>query len=268
LARSIRLLGSRTPILYYFPPGAWLDDPKRARAVAALSEPLAAFAHQRDFYRSLGLPIGYAGHPLVSTIAARPARDPAAPGGGRIALLPGSRASEIARHAPRLLAAFDLLRVRRPEITGVFAAADAAAAASLEDLLRLRSPLPVSIVGSAREALAGADVAAVASGTAVLEAALLEVPALTFYVLSEAQYAYVRRIYRGSHIALPNLVLGEAVVPELIQDAATPQALADTLDALLREPHAQLAALRRMRAALGPPDALQRCARFALSLVR
>jgi lipid-A-disaccharide synthase len=150
----------------------------------------------------------------------------------------------------------------------VFAAADAAAAATLEDVLRFHSPLPVTIVGSAREALSGADAAAVASGTAVLEAALLEVPTVALYVLSEAQFAYARRVYRGRFIALPNLVLDEPVVPELVQEAATAQALAGALEELLRAPQPQLAAFRRMRDALGPPDALQRCARFALSLVR
>lgn len=268
LARSVRMLGSRIPIVYYFPPGAWLDDARRARAVTALTEPLAAFAHQRDFYRSLGLPIGYAGHPLASTIAPRAERQAAPPDGGRVALLPGSRASEIARHAPRLLDAFALLRERRPGVSAVFAAADAAAAATLEDVLRFHSPLPVTIVGSAREALSGADAAAVASGTAVLEAALLEVPTVALYVLSEAQFAYARRVYRGRFIALPNLVLDEPVVPELVQEAATAQALAGALEELLRAPQPQLAAFRRMRDALGPPDALQRCARFALSLVR
>jgi lipid-A-disaccharide synthase len=265
-ARMIRTLGSQTPILYYFPPAAWLDDAKRARAVAEVSDPLTAFAHQRDFYRSLGLPIGYAGHPLVSTIAARPPRPPAPPGGGVVALLPGSRAGEIARHTPRLLNALALLREKRPGVGAVLAAADPAAYASFEELLRLRSPLPVRIVRSAREALAAADAAAVASGTAVLEAALLEVPTVALYVLSETQAKIARRVYRRPYVTLPNLVLDEPVVPELLQEAATPRALAAALEALLADPSAQLTELRRLREVLGTPDTLDRCARFALSL--
>ena len=267
LARTARLLGARAPILYYFPPAAWLDDARRARAVVAVSDPLTAFVHQRDFYRSLSLPIGYVGHPLVSTIQPRTRRPPAPATGGRIALLPGSRAGEIARHAPRLLDALVLLREMRPDITAVFAAADAAAATKLDDVLRLRSPLPVTIVPAAREALAGCDAAAIASGTAVLEAALLEVPAVALYILSDAQARIARRVYSGPYITLPNLVLGEPVVPEFLQEAATPRALADALDAVLRAPEAQLEAFGRVRAALGPPDALQRNARFALSLI-
>ena len=266
LARLIRMLGSTTPILYYFPPAAWLDDPKRARTVAELCDPLTAFAHQRDFYQSLGLPISYVGHPLVSTIAARPERPPAPPGGGVVALLPGSRTGEIARHTPRLLNALALLRERRPEINAVLPAIDAAAYAAFEELLRLRSPLPVTLVRSAREALAVADAAAVASGTAVLEAALLEVPTISLYVLSEATAKVARRVYRRRFITLPNLVLDEPVVPELLQEAATPQALADALEHALSAPAEQLADFRRLRAVLGTPETLERCARFALGL--
>ena len=236
LARLARMVGCTSPMLYYFPPGAWLDDADRARRVAELCDPLTAFAHQRDFYRSLGLPITWAGHPLVSTIAPRPPRAPAPPGGGVVALLPGSRSGEIARHTPRLLNALALLRERRPEISAVLAAADAAAYGTFEELLRLRSPLPVRLVRSAREALSEADVAAVASGTAVLEAALLEVPTVALYVLSEAQAKIARRVYRGRFVTLPNLVLDQPIVPELLQEAATPRALADALERALAEP--------------------------------
>jgi lipid-A-disaccharide synthase len=266
LARMIRALGSSMPILYYFPPGAWFDDAARARKVAESCDALTAFAHQRDFYRSWGLPITWHGHPLVSTIPPPPPRPPAPPGGGVVALLPGSRAGEIARHTPRLLNALALLRERRPDVRAVMAAIDAPAYAAFEELLRLRSPLPVTLVRSAREALAGADAAAVASGTAVLEAALLEVPTVALYVLSEAQARIARRVYKRKYVTLPNLVLDEPIVPELLQEAATPQALADALAAALDAPDAQRADFRRLRAALGTPDSLERCARFALRL--
>ena len=266
LARMIRSLGSSTPILYYFPPGAWLDDPHRARAIAELSDPLTAFVHQRDFYQSLGLPISYAGHPLVSTIAPRPPRSRAPSDGGVVALLPGSRSGEIARHTPRLLNALALVRERRPDVRAVMAAIDASAYAAFEEMLRLRSPLPITLVRSAREALAVADAAAVASGTAVLEAALLEVPTVALYVLSEATAKVARRVYQRRFITLPNLVLDEPVVPELLQEAATPRALADALEAALTDSDEQLAGFRRLRGALGTPDSLERCARFALRL--
>jgi lipid-A-disaccharide synthase len=261
-----RAFGVQTPILYYFPPGAWFDNARRARSVAAVSDPLTAFAHQRDFYRSLGLPIGWVGHPLVSTVAPRAPRAPAPSDGGTIALLPGSRASELERHVPRLLDAFVIVRHRRPNANAVISAADAAAATAIRRELNRRQPMPVTIVESAAEAFASADAAAVASGTAVLEAALCGVPTIAFYVLSEAQARIARRVYRRAWYTLPNLVLSEPAIPELMQDDATPMALAEALVHALDHPAEQDDAFRRLREALGPPDSLDRCARFALSV--
>jgi lipid-A-disaccharide synthase len=266
LAKSLRHLGSRVPILYYFPPAAWLDNAARARDVAGATEALTPFAHQRDFYRSLGLPIGYVGHPLGSTIAPRAPRAPAAADGGIVALLPGSRRGEIDRHTPRLLDALAVLRLRRPAVTATLVAVDDEAQRSFEHVLGMRSPQPVTIVRDARAALAGADVAAIASGTAVLEAALVQTPAVALYVLSEAQAKIARRVYHGAYITLPNLVRDAPIVPELLQEQATPDALAAALQALLDDPQAQLEAFALMRGSLGPPDALDRCAAFALDV--
>jgi lipid-A-disaccharide synthase len=251
LAKSLRRLGSRVPILYYFPPAAWLDNAGRARDVARATEALTAFTHQRDFYRSLGLPIGYVGHPLGSTIPARPRRPRAPAQGGIVALLPGSRRGEIDRHTPRLLDALAVMRLHRPNIAATLVAVDDEAQRAFEHLLALRSPQPVTIVRHAREALAGADVAAIASGTAVL---------------SEAQAKIARRVYKGTYITLPNLVTGEPIVPELLQERATPDALASALLALLDDPEPQLEAYARVRAMLGAADALDQCAAFALDV--
>ncbi|GAC1412018.1 MAG: hypothetical protein NVSMB64_22180 [Candidatus Velthaea sp.] len=124
----------------------------------------------------------------------------------------------------------------------------------------------MTIVRDSRAALAQADVAVIASGTAVLEAALLGTPSVSLYVLSEAQAKIARRVYHGKYITLPNLVLDEPVVPELVQEAATPDALAAAMLEQLDAPARQLEGYARMRAALGPADALERCARFALDL--
>jgi lipid-A-disaccharide synthase len=267
LARTLRGLGFVQPIVYYAPPAAWLDNAKKARSVAARCDALTLFRHQAEFYRSLRLPIGYVGHPLVSTIAPRPPR-PAPPGdSGDLALLPGSRAGEIERHAPLLLDAFARVRERRPAIRGTLVAADDDARRHLEHLLAMRSPLPIAIAQDARATLREADAAAIASGTAVLESALVGTPAVALYILSETQAKIARRVYHGQYITLPNLVLDEPLVPELIQEAATPVALADELLALLDDPARQLDGYARMRTALGPPDALQRNADWVLSVI-
>jgi lipid-A-disaccharide synthase len=265
LAWLLRRFGFARPIVYYAPPAAWLDNAHRARAVAALSDPLTFFRHQADFYRRLGLPIGYVGHPLVSTVLPRPERPAAPAGGGVIALLPGSRAGEIERHTPLLLDALARVRENRPAVSALLVAVDDEAQRSIEHFLNFRSPLPVTIVRDTRAALYDADAAAIASGTAVLEAALVQVPALALYVLSETQAKIARRVYRGRYITLPNLVLGEPMVAELLQERATPAAIADELLALLTDPTRQQDGYVRLRAALGPPDALQRNADWVLA---
>ena len=264
-ARALRRLGYSRPVLYYFPPGAWLDRASQAEAVARVTVPLTAFAHQRDFYRSLGLEIAWFGHPLASLIGARPARAPSAADGGTVALLPGSRRGEVERHAGRLFAAARLLRETRPNLRVVVGAADADVEAMVRERLAAAG-LDAPIVRGARAALDAADVALVASGTAVLEAALREVPTVALYVIARSQVPIARRVWRGTYITLPNLLLDRPAVPELLQDAATPEALAAAAEGLLRDPEAQLAAFRELRAVLGPPDALVRCAAFAVAL--
>lgn len=268
LAHMLRGLGFRRPVVYYAPPSAWLDSAKRARAVAGVADALTIFRHQADFYRSLGLPIGYVGHPLVSSIRPRPRRSAPPADGGLVALLPGSRAGEIERHTPRLLDALARVRELRPNVRATLVAANDDAHRHVTHLLSFRSPLPVEIVRDARAALRDADAAAIASGTAVLEAALIETPAVALYVLSEAQAKIARRVYRGRFITLPNLVLDEPLVPELLQEDATPAALADALLQRLAHPADQLDAYARLRDALGPPDALQRNADWVLAAAR
>ncbi|MBV8245249.1 MAG: hypothetical protein JOZ38_04955, partial [Candidatus Eremiobacteraeota bacterium] len=156
LAKTLRGIGYRAPILYFFPPGAWLDRPSQARAVARYAIPLVAFEHQRDFYRGLELPVAYFGHPLVSVYRMRAPRPAAPADGGNIALLPGSRAEELRYHLPALVEALALLRARRPNLTAVFGAADDEA----ERMIRASMPFReggCSMVRGTRDALENAD---------------------------------------------------------------------------------------------------------------
>lgn len=267
LAKRLRAIGYTRPILDLFPPGTWLDSEPTARAVAAVVTPMTAFAHQRDFYRSLGLPIAYFGHPLAPSYRPRLPRDPAPPDGGTVALLPGSRGGEIAKHVPRLVDAAVRLRDRRPRLRVVAGAANGEAEASIRRAAARRA-LPITIAAGLHEAVADADAAWVASGTAVLECALLGVPAVALYVISRLLVRHARRVYGGRFVTLPNLVLDRAVVPELLQEEATPEALAEAMDRVLRDPSPQMQAQRDLRAALGGADAADRCAAYAVELAR
>ncbi len=266
LARLLRAVGFTRPIAYYVPPGTWFDDAKRARAVAAVCDALAIFRHQAEFYRAQGLPIGYIGHPLVSTIAPRDPLPPPPPDGGLVALLPGSRHGEVERHAPLLLDALARIAERRPAVRALLVAANDAVHAQLEHVLAMRSPLPVELVRDTRATLRGVDAAAIASGTAVLEAALVATPCAAMYTLTDAQAQIFKRVWRRPWVTLPNLVLGEELVPEFLQHHATPEALAGALLALLDDPRRQLAGFARLREALGPADSLQRNARWVLGI--
>jgi lipid-A-disaccharide synthase len=268
LARQLRRMRYRGPILDVFPPGTWLDDAIKARRVAQATIPVTAFAHQRDFYRSLGCRIEFFGHPLTGRYAKRPQRPPPPPDGGVVAMLPGSRGGELRRHVPLLLDALEALRRLRPAVRGRFAAADARAERHIGLAIAERAATGVSIERGVLSVLEEADGAWVASGTAVLETALLGVPAVAIYVIPPALVWYGQRMIKHRFITLPNLVLGREVVPELLQDAATPQALAERLDGLMRNPDDQLRAFDEMRTVLGPEDALDRCAEFAVSLAR
>ncbi len=268
LASTLRRLGYARPIIDLFPPGTWLDNEEKARKVSALTVPMTAFAHQYEFYRSIGCRIVYYGHPLASRYPMRPRTRAPSPDGGTVALLPGSRAGELRRHLPVLAAAFRVLQTRRPRLRGVVAAADARAESQIVRALARESLSGVEIVRGVRAALAVADGAWVASGTAVLETALLGVPAVGLYVIPKVLIRYGHRMIRHRFITLPNLVLGREVVPELLQERATPERLAVELEALMENPSEQYAQFVAMREALGPSDALERCAAHAVELAR
>jgi lipid-A-disaccharide synthase len=266
LAKQLRRIGYRGPIVDVFPPGTWLDNEDKARMVSRVTFPLTAFEHQYDFYRSLGCRVAYFGHPLASQYTMRPMRV-APPAGGLVAMLPGSRSGELRRHIPVMIAAFRALRALRPNLRGVFGAADDRAERKIAAAIEREGLTDVGIARGVA-AVAEADGAWVASGTAVLETALLGVSAVAIYVIPKALIWYGHRMIRHRFITLPNLVLGREVVPELLQEAAAPQGLAQTLDAIMRDPSKQYAEFVELRKALGPADALEHCAQYAVERAR
>jgi len=268
LASTLRRFGYGGAILDVFPPGTWLDNEEKARRVAALTVPLTAFAHQYEFYRRLGLRIEYFGHPLASRYRMRELRPAPPPDGGTIAMLPGSRGGELRRHVPVMTAALAALRRRRPRLRGIFGAADERAERTIRRTVAEEALAGVEVVRGVEAAVADADGAWVASGTAVLETALVGVPCVAIYVIPPILIRYGHRMIKHRYITLPNLVLGREVVPELLQDRATPQALADRLEMLMKDPAVQYADFAALHDALGPQDALERCAEFAVALAR
>jgi lipid-A-disaccharide synthase len=268
LAKALRRLGYKGAILDIYPPGTWVDNPKQAKAVAELAMPLTAFEHQRDFYVSLGLPVAYFGHPLAARYTMRAPRPAPPDGGGTVALLPGSRKTELHYHVPLLLQAYTLLKRTRPQLRAIAGAADARAERFLRKAFERAGVAEIGIAHGTVDAIAGADAAWVASGTAVLECALSGVPAVAFYVISPLLVAQAERLRGGRSFTLPNLVLQRQILPELFQSGATPERLSAEMDAVLRDPSVQYREFAGLREALGPADAVERCAAFAFELAK
>ena len=187
---------------------------------------------------------------------------------GSVALLPGSRDGELRKHLPVILAAFRLLQQRRPAVRGIAGAANERTEAIMSSWIGRAGAQNITVVRGAAGAIAEADAAWVASGTAVLECALAGVPVVALYIADATLARRVRKTYKGRFVTLPNLVLEQPVVPEFLQERATPEALAQAMDVLLRDPEKQFNRFAELREKLGPPDALERCAAFAVTLAK
>jgi lipid-A-disaccharide synthase len=200
---------------------------------ASADHVLCLFPFEPELLRAHGIKATYVGHPLAQVIPLEPDRDAARavlklpPAAAVVALLPGSRRSEIALIAPRVLAAAALLHRQRPGMRFLLPVAPGMRAL-LEPMLARHAPgVPVELLdGRSHEALAACDVTIVASGTATLEAALFKRPMVITYVLNRFNAWRMKRLRLQPWVGLPNVLCREFVVPELLQDAATPDALA------------------------------------------
>jgi lipid-A-disaccharide synthase len=271
LARVARSVG--VPVVYFIAPQLWAWRPRRVHAMARnVSRVLAIFPFEVGLYQEAGVPVEFVGHPVLDVLpaidrdAAR--RGLAADGETLVGLLPGSRDTEVRRHLPVLLGAAARIRARRPRTRFALPVAATIPPASLTDAVRA-SGLPVDVLpGDAYRVMAVADLLLLSSGTATLEAACYGAPMVVLYRLSALSHALARRLVRGvSHISLPNIIAGREIVRELIQDQATPDALAAAGLELLEDDVAratQRAALLEVRGRLGEAGAGVRAARAVL----
>ncbi len=234
------------PTLHFVSPSLWAWRGERIHRIKrAVSHMLVVFPFEEKIYQDAGIPVTYVGHPLADVIPLKPDTQAARlalgllPDQPVIALLPGSRLGEIARHAPlMLLAAQEMQRVR-PELKFILPAVNEAAAALVQKaLLGARVSVQV-LAGQSHTALAACDLALVASGTATLEAALFKKPMVITYRMSKRTGAMMLRKAYLPYVGLPNILAGRFVVPELIQEEATPDALAREMLALFGDPMRQ-----------------------------
>ena len=258
LARRLRDAGVRTAQLVS--PTVWAWRPRRVHQVArAVDRLLCLFPFEPALYRALDVDARFVGHPVVQELARMPDRAQARRALGLpaqapvIALLPGSRAAEVAQLAPSLMAAGELLRERDPRRELLMPAASKERAVQLRSLLKHgRSAGAIRVVdGDSRRAMIAADLVLLASGTASLEAMLLRRPMVIAYRVSPLSWALISRLAVTPYAGMPNILAGRRVVPELLQGNLNPAALAREAENLLAEGAAQVAALEPCRAALG-----------------
>ncbi|MGE3482275.1 MAG: lipid-A-disaccharide synthase [Gammaproteobacteria bacterium] len=244
LGLEARLRAAGIPTVHYVSPTVWAWRRGRLPAIArAVDLMLALFPFEAEFYREHAIDVRYVGHHLADAIPdhtdARAAR--AALGlpaeGGLVALLPGSRESEVGRLAGTFVQAAHWCAQRRPGLRFAAPFATPATRARFEAVLARHPGLDCTLFdGRSREVMAAADAVLLASGTATLEAMLLKRPMVVAYRLAPLSYWLMKRMLYIDRYALPNLLAGEALVPEFVQDAATPPALGRALLDLLEAP--------------------------------
>jgi lipid-A-disaccharide synthase len=272
LARAIKQLG--IPVVYYVSPQIWAWRPGRIKAIRAIADRvLVIFPFEEPIYRDAGVPVEFVGHPLIDLVQVDVSRDVFL---GRlgfsadrptIALLPGSRTAELRRILPTLIAAAERIRTTVPTAQFVIARA-----AHLDDQLfePARRLAGVQIVdGETDNVLAASDLVLTASGTATVQTALHDKPMVVVYRVSSLEYRIGRPFVRLDTFAMVNLIAGERIVPELIQDAFTPEAVAREAVSLLTDPQ-RVARIRQglavVRRKLGGPGASRRAAEAILRI--
>ena len=254
---ELGLKRSGVPTVHYVSPSVWAWRRRRVHRVArSASHLLAMFPFAPPLYEGLGLPVTYVGHPLADMIplevdkaeARAQLRLPA--GKLIVALLPGSRRSELHYMAETFLLAAHRFRQEVAEAHFVCPAATRETRDMFEAAQRAhrRSDLPLTLLfGHSHEALAAADLALVASGTATLESALLKTPMVIAYRQSHISWMLMRQMAYLPYIGMPNILAGELLVPEYVQGKATPAALAAALLGLLRDTALQQRQIQKFR---------------------
>ena len=239
LERRLRECGIKTAHLVS--PSVWAWRQGRIKKIKkSVDLMLCLFPFETKIYRENAVPAQFVGHPLADELPLRldsvAARDSLQlqNQGKLLAMLPGSRSAEVSRLAPVFLAAARLLWQQNPELKFVMPAANAAREQELRELLAQQGDLPITLVsGRSREVMAAADAVLLASGTATLEAALVKRPMVVTYRMAAFSWWLVTKLVKISFAALPNVLAGRSLVPELLQDAATPEAAAAAVAPLL-----------------------------------
>lgn len=265
----------RIPVLFYISPQIWAWRSGRVTKIGRLVDHIAVILpFEASFYRKHHIPVTFVGHPLLDEFRG-PLPSPGPPLQGCppvIGLLPGSRESEIVRHLPVMLQAAGILS-RRMDIRFVVSMAPGAPHDIIKALcLPFLNELSLEIDSDgARSVFAKTHLVVAASGTVTLEAAIAGTPVIIIYKVSPLSYRLGKALIKVNNIGLVNLIAEREIVPELIQDQASPELIAETVLKLVSNPSALDAirlAFENVRYRLGGPGASSRVADIALNMLK
>jgi lipid-A-disaccharide synthase len=275
LARKLKALG--VPVAYYVSPMIWAWRRGRVKVIRKLVDRmLCILPFEEDFYRESGVDARYVGSPVVEQVPAPASavefrqRLGLATDAPTLALLPGSRMSEIRRLLPTMVSAAKQLSAERPGLQIVVPVAPTIPRQEVVSRFEGSGLSPKLVDGRAPEVVGASDAAIVASGTAVLEAGLMQRPLVVVYRVSLITYLVGRLMLKVAHVALVNLLAGRRLVPELIQGDMTPERIASEVRRVWdpgppREE--MLRGLEEVRGRLGGPGAAERAAEAVLELL-
>lgn len=266
------------PVMYYISPQVWAWRKGRVKKIAKFVDKMVViFPFEVTFYKKYNVDVEFVGHPLLDIVQPTSLREEAKrqlglkEGKTTIALFPGSRSSEIRRILPSMLGAAKILKEALPDIQFILSIAPTLGKHDIEPLI----PGDVKDLkvtdGYIYDVMNTSDLIITASGTATVEAAIMNIPMVIIYKVSPLSYFIGRRLIKVNHIGMVNLIAGERVVPELIQDEATPDRITNECLRILGDKLVAVTIkekLKQVKDRLGVGGASRKAALIAYGLLR
>ena len=276
LAKVARKAG--VPVVYYVSPQLWAWRRGRIKTIKkTVRKMLVLFPFEERIYKEAGVDCAYVGNPLLDTLTEQPGRSELAarfgidPDRPVLGLLPGSRRKELAFHLPVMLDSYRMLKEKLPGLQAVIPVADTLGPGDFEPYMAGREDKGLKLIqGDVAGVLTLMDAAVVASGTATLQTALYGKPMVIIYRLSPLTYAIGRLLVKVSHIGMVNLVAGREVVPELLQERASPENISSLIFKMFSDKtyySKVVAELEQVREMMGQPGASARAAQEVVRLL-
>ncbi len=275
LAKAAKKYGIK--VFYYISPQVWAWRKERIGQIKKTVDKMAVILpFEASLYNKAGVNVEFVGHPLLDVIGTKYSRKEAMlrfglkEGVTTVGILPGSRQSEVTRLLPEMLRAAEIIEKKLRHVQFVLPLADTLDIAFVSQIIS-HYPIKVEVIrNEVYDVIACADIAMVASGTATLETALIETPMVIIYKVSAPSYYVGKMVINIDHIGLVNIIAGKTVVPELIQDEASPEKIAAMVVEILADSKRMAdikIELSKIRDMLGSPGAAERTARLAFEML-